>query len=193
KANVEIETVENNLRFPGQYFDQETGLHYNMWRYYDTDMGRYLRADPIGFKGGINLFIYSFNSPIIMSDSIGLCAILCCDNCESRYETRKMPTGVTDTEIIKDNATVISMRLRQVAAALIKIASPAKIPVPTISAEVKIGEIVTLEEWAEYECLVEICLDDMSRGPLEFDCTLKKDSEYWVVTESEDIFKTFNF
>ena len=49
-------TVTNNLRFPGQLYDQETGLHYNWHRYYDPSTGRYLKKDPIGFGGGINLF-----------------------------------------------------------------------------------------------------------------------------------------
>jgi len=40
-------TVVNNFRFPGQYFDEETGLHYNYFRYYHSDTGRYLRPDPI--------------------------------------------------------------------------------------------------------------------------------------------------
>lgn len=47
-------TITNNLRFPGQYYDQETGLHYNYHRYYDPTSGRYLRTDPIGFNGGFN-------------------------------------------------------------------------------------------------------------------------------------------
>ena len=41
KADLQIETVENHLRFPGQYFDEETGLHYNFHRYYDPLIGRY--------------------------------------------------------------------------------------------------------------------------------------------------------
>ncbi len=71
-ANVTINTQENNFRFPGQFFDNETGLHYNWHRYYDPKLGRYLRADPIGLAGGINLFVYSYNNPTNLIDPYGL-------------------------------------------------------------------------------------------------------------------------
>jgi RHS repeat-associated protein len=64
--------VKNNLRFAGQYYDQETGLHYNYHRYYDPKLGRYLRADPIGLDGGINLYSYVSNNPINSFDMLGL-------------------------------------------------------------------------------------------------------------------------
>ena len=47
-----------NLRFPGQYADAETGLHYNYFRDYDPELGRYIESDPIGLLGGLNTFGY---------------------------------------------------------------------------------------------------------------------------------------
>ncbi|MEK8020958.1 MAG: RHS repeat-associated core domain-containing protein [Candidatus Parabeggiatoa sp.] len=54
--------MENNLRFQGLYFDAETGLHYNRFRYYEPDAGRFIHQDPIGLKGGINNYYFLIQS-----------------------------------------------------------------------------------------------------------------------------------
>lgn len=69
---LDIETVEQPLRFPGQYYDLESELHYNWNRYYDSGVGRYVSSDPIGKEGGKNLFIYAKNSPLYYLDPYGL-------------------------------------------------------------------------------------------------------------------------
>ncbi|MFD9877445.1 RHS repeat-associated core domain-containing protein [[Kitasatospora] papulosa] len=59
------------LRYPGQYFDPESGLHYNFNRYYDPELGRYLSPDPLGLTPAINHYAYVPN-PLVLSDPLGL-------------------------------------------------------------------------------------------------------------------------
>jgi len=65
-------TITNNLRFPGQYEDQETGLYYNLWRFYDARIGRYIKIDPLGIEADINYFVYVNNNPLRLIDPHGL-------------------------------------------------------------------------------------------------------------------------
>ncbi|MBK3435462.1 RHS repeat-associated core domain-containing protein [Pseudomonas sp. MF7448] len=62
---------EQNLRFQGQYLDRETGLHFNTFRFYDPDVGRFTTPDPIGLLGGFNLYQYTPN-PLTWMDPLGL-------------------------------------------------------------------------------------------------------------------------
>jgi len=65
-------TITLNLRFPGQYFDAETGLNYNYFRDYDPATGRYIESDPIGLKGGISTYAYAGGDPLRYIDPSGL-------------------------------------------------------------------------------------------------------------------------
>jgi RHS repeat-associated protein len=64
-------TIEMPLRFPGHYFDRETGLHYNRFRYFSPELGRYLQSDPAGQVAAINVYAYPHN-PLTVVDIDGL-------------------------------------------------------------------------------------------------------------------------
>ena len=65
-------TFSYDLRFPGQFFDQNTKLHYNYFRDYDPRTGRYIESDPIGLTGGINTYGYVGGNPVSFSDPYGV-------------------------------------------------------------------------------------------------------------------------
>ncbi len=87
-SRLDIGKVDNPLRFQGQYFDQESGLHYNRHRYYNPDIGRYLTPDPVKLTGGINAYQYVPN-PTGWVDPLGLSSCPGGDGCNPE-------TGVKD-------------------------------------------------------------------------------------------------
>ncbi|WP_416269476.1 RHS repeat-associated core domain-containing protein (plasmid) [Burkholderia cepacia] len=68
---TENNSIEYDLRWPGHWFDRETGLHYNRFRSYNPTLGRYLQSDPAGQLGGVNLYAYAAN-PLVSVDVLGL-------------------------------------------------------------------------------------------------------------------------
>ncbi len=80
-SRLDINEIDNPLRFQGQYFDAESGLHYNRHRYYNPDIGRYLTPDPVKLAGGINAYQYVPN-PTGWVDPLGLNTCLGGDGCK---------------------------------------------------------------------------------------------------------------
>lgn len=67
-----VQTVEFNLRFPGQYFDNESNLHYNYYRTYNPKTGKYIQSDPLGLEAGTNTYGYVSGNSLSASDPLGL-------------------------------------------------------------------------------------------------------------------------
>ncbi|KRW61694.1 type IV secretion protein Rhs [Pseudomonas sp. TTU2014-080ASC] len=89
-AKLEVAEVDNPLRFQGQYFDAETGLHYNRHRYYNPNTGSYLTPDPIKLAGGLNNYQYVPN-PTGWVDPLGLaCVSASCPDAEFSLSQNKI-------------------------------------------------------------------------------------------------------
>jgi len=80
RAHVEPgATIDMPLRWPGHHHDDATGLHYNRFRHYSPELGRYLESDPVGIPGGVNLYAYTAN-PLATVDVRGEA----CAECDRR-------------------------------------------------------------------------------------------------------------
>ncbi|MEX5545828.1 RHS repeat-associated core domain-containing protein [Pseudomonas pergaminensis] len=96
-SRLDIGKVDNPLRFQGQYFDQESGLHYNRHRYYNPDVGRYLTPDPVKLAGGINAYQYAPN-PTGWIDPLGLSTCPGGDGCKQGAISQSSALNVNDGE-----------------------------------------------------------------------------------------------
>jgi RHS repeat-associated protein len=71
KLSASTGSITNPFQYTGREFDQETGLLFNRARYFDPSAGRFLSEDPVGFWGGMNLYAYTRNSPVVLKDAFG--------------------------------------------------------------------------------------------------------------------------
>jgi RHS repeat-associated protein len=95
-----------NLRFAGQYFDEEVGTHYNYYRDYQPKFGRYIESDPFGLSGGLNLFVYAEQSPLDVYDNNGLAPkYVKPDNPNKRKPPdHRIPSGERERNVGHENA-----------------------------------------------------------------------------------------
>jgi RHS repeat-associated protein len=92
------QTSAQPLRLQGQYFDEETGLHYNRFRYYDGDVGRFCSPDPIGLIGGENVYQYAPNASAWI-DTLGLARCTpCLDEAACKALKAKIMTKIFGTK-----------------------------------------------------------------------------------------------
>ena len=95
--NINVATI--NLRYAGQYYDQESGLHQNWFRDYDPLTGKYIEPDPIGIKGGLNSYTYAGNNNISNTDPYGLFEFI-----STSRNKDGAPTGFIYTNGVNTNA-----------------------------------------------------------------------------------------
>jgi RHS repeat-associated protein len=65
------QAVSYDLRFPGQIYDAQAGMHQNYFRDYSPAIGRYVESDPIGLEGGVNTYVYVEGNPVSYTDPTG--------------------------------------------------------------------------------------------------------------------------
>ena len=109
-SRLDINKIDNPLRFQGQYFDPESGLHYNRHRYYNPDIGRYLTPDPVKLAGGINAYQYVPN-PTGWVDPLGLSTCPGGDKCKpkNKVDDPTPKTTVAEGEPLNPTTSNIGM------------------------------------------------------------------------------------
>ncbi|KVT18623.1 hypothetical protein WT24_30875 [Burkholderia sp. MSMB1078WGS] len=96
--DIQNTPIDTTLRFPGQWADDETGLSYNLNRYYDPDSGQYLSSDPIGLEGGLRTQGYVAD-PFVEFDPLGLAT---CETSDSQIDKGLSGRGAPGAAALRD-------------------------------------------------------------------------------------------
>ncbi|MBH2984267.1 RHS domain-containing protein [Serratia marcescens] len=113
-APLEVTDAAGNLCWSGQYQDDESGLHYNLFRYYEPEVGRFTTQDPIGLEGGLNLYQYAPN-PLMWVDPFGLTCSHSAKNPKQAHAAIKDKWGhdMTPKEMKELHKTVDNIKLNR--------------------------------------------------------------------------------
>ncbi|WP_172400315.1 RHS repeat domain-containing protein [Gilliamella apicola] len=163
---IEHIPIQQNLRYQGQYLDRETGLHYNTFRYYDPDIGRFTQPDPIGLLGGLNLYQYAFNS-LMWIDPLGLAP------CAKVSEFDRIKSGKVYRVIRQDeniSSGLFSLNPNNIKTVAGHVTSGSRSPSQFISAT---KDLSIAEKWASKtgNRIVEIDLSKISGGAIDISST----------------------
>jgi RHS repeat-associated protein len=140
-TQVAVGEISSPFRAPGQYFDEETGLHYNRFRYYSPDTGRYLSRDPASYLAGLNLYRYASNDPVNRAD----------------------PFGLWDWGYIAEKAAVVVAAVA--VGALVVLTAPVSAPLAILAAGAAAGAVgFGLNEYQDHGFSVPCILNEMLRG-----------------------------
>ncbi|MDT7729309.1 MAG: hypothetical protein QOI21_5885 [Actinomycetota bacterium] len=104
ELRAEASVTTTPLRFPGQYLDEETGLHYNVYRYYDPATGRYVSQDPLGLAPAPNPVAYVGN-PYAAADPLGLAPKSCSEGSDGDIGLSNRPGGEGDAALLNDTGS----------------------------------------------------------------------------------------
>lgn len=104
-ANDDCDSLDTTLRFPGQWADDESGLHYNLNRFFDPDSGQYLSSDPIGLEGG-------FRTQAYVSDPLQWCDPLGLSGCDKGLSGRGVRPGPGERSLTKEQYRELMSRYR---------------------------------------------------------------------------------